>query len=151
MPLTPISALVAVVSAAMALWELRKLSLGVASRAWPRVQGTVVDIRFDESTSSDLDGDEIYSVSAHMSYEYTVAGRRHRSQRFTYRPTRGLDQREAYAMLRGLRRGQPVGVYYDPRDPGRAVVLPGIDRGNSLWLCGWCIALCASLWWLFAG
>jgi Protein of unknown function (DUF3592) len=147
----PIPALAAAASAAMALWQWRKWSLGVASRAWPRVQGTIVDIRFGESTIRVPDGDEIHRVSAQMTYEYMVGARRYRSQHFTYRPTRGLGQQEAYGMLRGLCRGQPVEVYHDPDDPERAVVLPGVDGGNIMRICGWCIALCMSLWWLFAG
>ncbi len=126
----------------------RAFVLGRASLRWPHVQGTVVDLYFDES---DLEGDDDVTFSAHLTFAYAVRGRPYRTTRFTYRQTRGLDQRGAYAMLRGLRRGQTVDVYHDPRHPERAVVLPGIDGNNVLRLWFWALALCASLGWLLVG
>jgi Protein of unknown function (DUF3592) len=103
-PLMPMIALA--VSTALALRACRAFALGRASLRWTRVEGTVLQLGFDESAVYDGDGDDDVAFSVHLSYAYTVRGRRYRSERFTYRPTRGLEQRHAYAMLRGLRRGR---------------------------------------------
>lgn len=145
-PLLPILAIA--VSAVQAALAGRAFVFGRASMRWPRVEGTVVDLYFDES---DMEGDDDATFSAHLTFVYTVRGRRYRATRFTYRPTRGLGQRHAYAMLQGLRQGQKVDVHHDPQHPERAVVLPGIDGNNVLWLWFWALALCASLGWLLVG
>jgi hypothetical protein len=150
MTIPPIPTFALAVSTAMSLWAWRKLALGQASLRWVRVEGTIVGLHFDESAAYDEDGEDSVSFSAHLTYAYTVRGRRYRSECFTYRPTRGLGQRRAYAMLQGLRRGQTVDVYHDPQRPERAVVLPGTDSGNLVRLCLWVATACASLWWLFA-
>ncbi len=147
-PLIPIRALAA--STGLTLRACRIFVLGRASLRWSRVEGRILQLGFDESTVYDPEGDGDVVFTAHLTYAYTVRGRRYRSERFTYRPTRWLAQRDAYAMLRGLHKGQAVDVYHDPQRPERAVVLPGTDSGNFVRLCLWAAAVCASLWWLLA-
>lgn len=147
-PFVPSLAVAASVAMAWRAW--RNLALGRASLRWTRAEGTILQLGFDESTHYDADGADEVAFSVHLTYAYTVRGRRYRSERFTYRPTRGLGQRYAYTMLQGLRRGQTVDVYHDPQRPERAVVLPGTDSGNLVRLCLWSAAACASLWWLLA-
>ena len=127
-------------------WCLRAYWFGEASRGWPRVQGTIVELRHDESLDEDAPGG--VSFSSHMTYTYAVSGKTYRSKHFTYRPTGGLRQQDAYAMLRGLRRGQSVDVHYDPAEPSRAVVISGTDAGNTQLLVFWGVMLVASLAWL---
>jgi len=148
---SPFALLVAACAAGMAVYHVRRILLGRASGHWPKVQGTVLDARFDESTWRDEDGDEGTTWSAHMEYRYTVKGRHFRSHHFTWRPVRGLGQREAYALLQGLHRGSEVEVRYDPRRPDRAVVLPGIDNGNWLRLGLWLAGAVAALVWAYSG
>jgi Protein of unknown function (DUF3592) len=138
------------VSTALTLRACRAFALGRASPGWIRVEGTILQIGFDESTVYNPEGDDDVVFTAHLTYAYTVRGRRYRSDRFTYRPTRWLAQRDAYAMLQGLRKGQAVDVYHDPQRPERAVVLPGTDGGNLVRLCLCAAAVCLSSWWLFA-
>jgi hypothetical protein len=127
----------------------RTYRLAEASRRWPKVQGTINELRHDESLPLD-EGPETVTFSSHMTFTYRVAGRAYRSTRFTFRPTRGLGQQAAYAMLRGLRRGQPVDVHYDPKAPSRAVVLPGSDSGNRQILASWGVLFAAAILWLLA-
>jgi hypothetical protein len=133
--------LIAVVALAIGMWELRRYRLGEASLRWRRTEGRIVDLWFDAEENSEqgmiVFGDEADHYSAHLIYEYVVAGRRYRSRHFTYRPTASADARKVYGLLRHLRAGQPVEVRYDPRRPERAVVLPGTDDGNLLRIAGW--------------
>jgi hypothetical protein len=138
------------VSTALAVRACRAFALGRASLRWTRTEGTVLQLGFDESAVYNEDGDDDVAFSVHLTYAYTVRGRRYRSERFTYRSTRGLEQRHAYTMLQGLRKGKTVDVYHDPQQPERAVVLPGTDSGNLVRLCLWGAAVCASLWWVLA-
>lgn len=143
--------LIAAGAAVMAGLQARRIVLGRASLQWPTVEGTVLDARFDEKTLRDEDGGETTAYSAHLHFQYFVKGRRYLSRHFTYRPVGSLGQRDAYALLQGLHRGKVVAVHYDPRRPGRAVVLPGIDSVNLWRLGGWMVATVASLVWAFAG
>jgi Protein of unknown function (DUF3592) len=138
------------VSTLMTLRAWGTFVLGRASLRWTRVEGMVVGLHFDESMLDNQEGEDDVTFSAHLTYAYTVRGRRYRSERFTYRPTRGLGQRQAYAMLQGMHRGQAVDVYHDPQRPERAVVLQGVDNGNIVEVCFWGAVAVASLWWLFA-
>lgn len=133
---------IALVALAMAAWEARRYALGEASRRWRRVEGRVVDLWFDEDRDAD---DAIITIgdtppdsySAHLVYEYTVDGRFYRSRHFTYRPTRSRDAGKVFQLLRDLRAGQKIEVRYDPKRPGRAVVLPGTDSGNLQHIAVW--------------
>lgn len=127
-------------------WCLRSYRLGEASRRWPRVQGTIIELWHDESFDEDAPGHVRFS--SHMRYTYAVSGRMYRSERFTFRPTYGLRQQDAYAMLRGLRRGQSIDVHYDPAQPSRAVVFPGAGRDNKQQLVFGGVLLAASIGWL---
>lgn len=121
--------------------------MGLAACAWPCVQGTVLEVRFDETEVYDCDGNDDVFYRAQMRYEYRVHGRRYVSRHFTWRPTRGLPQTLAYSLLAGIRRGQQIDVHVDPRQPARAVVLPGIDGGNRARLGLSILALIGSLIW----
>lgn len=140
--LVPLS--IAGVCLAMTLRECWKYRLGEASLRWPRVDGRILDARceIDEDTEAaiTIGGDGPYSYTAHVLYEYTVAGRRYRSRRFTWRPTRSNDARKVHALLVGLRAGEKVVVRYDPKRPERAVVVPGSDDGNLLRIAAWGLA-----------
>jgi Protein of unknown function (DUF3592) len=140
-------AITILICAALCAWEWRMIVLGRAAMSWPRTEGFIADARFNETIVQD-DDDAMYS--AHLVFAYTVRGRRYRSRRFTYRQTRGLTQSAAYALLRGIRRGQIIDVYYDPKRPERAVVLPGIDRSNLVAFWFWCVGGLAAIWWLAA-
>jgi hypothetical protein len=127
-------------------WCLRTYRFGEASRHWPRVPGTIIELSHGESFDEDAPGHVTFS--SHMRYTYVVSGRMHRSTRFTFRPTYGLRQQDAYAMLRGLRRGQSVDVHYDPSLPSRAVVITGAGRDNTEQLVFAGLLLVASIGWL---
>lgn len=148
---SPIALLVAACAAGMVAYHVRRILLGRASLRWSVVQGTVLDARFDESTSCDEDAYETTSWSAYLEYRYTVQGRSYRSRHFTWRPTHGLGQSEAYALLQGLRRGSDMNVSYDPRHPERAVAIPGIAAGNWLHLLVWVLGVVLALIWAYSG
>ncbi|MEQ1514287.1 MAG: hypothetical protein ABL934_16650 [Lysobacteraceae bacterium] len=58
-----------------------------------------------------------------------------------------MHQTLAYSLLTGIRRGQRIDVHVDPRNPARAVVLPGIDIGNRVRFGLSMLALVGSLIW----
>jgi hypothetical protein len=108
-----VSALGVVAFAAIAV-----LRMAMASRKWPTVQGRVLSAAEIKSAATPP-----YSFA----YEYTVEGTRHISG------TIGLLAPEMveHAFTQRLTAGSKVTVYYNPRQPKRAVLLPG--PGLRLW------------------
>jgi hypothetical protein len=154
MPWVP--AAVAIIATGMSLWHWRRYAIGEASRRWPRVEGKILDFRFEVDQEPDGDAQIVFgdgalgSYSAHLVYEYIVDGRRYRSRHFTYRPTRSADPHKVGALLRGVRKGQAIHVRYDPNRPQRAVVLPGTDDANLWRIAVWALIALISAAYAFA-
>lgn len=101
------------------------------SRRWPAAAGMVTG-----EYVGDADGILnfcTYSYSAGVTYEYEVAGQRHRCNLISYRHA------FAFVSIRRVVRakapypvGRAVTVYYDPRHPERGVLEPGVGLQNHL-------------------
>ena len=70
----------------------------------------------------------------HAHYRYRVGATWYHGKRLTYRASRWIRFREALDMIDGLRVGREVEVWYDPRKPARAVLIPGSSTGNIVLL-----------------
>src|SRR4051812_46582206 len=89
------------------------------ARDYATVQGKMVDARIENSR-----GRRGTSERAELAYRYTAMGREYTSQRLRHGTERG-DQ-FARDFVRAHPAGSEVTVYYDPGDPSRAVLTPGI-------------------------
>ena len=101
----------------------RDLYFGLASRGWARVPGRIC--RLGTDAGSTMRGDEALAVV----YDYHVGGVAYRSNRYDYAGRNSHYFRDLYLTLSV---GDDVSVWYDPSEPTRAVLVPGIERGNVL-------------------
>jgi hypothetical protein len=70
----------------------------------------------------------------HAHYRYKVGARWYHSRRLSYRATQWIRFGTALDMIHGMRAGREVDVFYDPRKPERAVLIPGSSTGNVVLL-----------------
>lgn len=68
----------------------------------------------------------------HLEYEYTVDGTRYVSNRISFGYLAYDSEEEAKADLERRIRGNPVQVYYDPKNPKDAVLIPDDASGLAV-------------------
>ena len=108
----------------------RDIYFGWKSKRWPRTQGRVISWGMDAGANVSYADN-----SAVVGYEYEVGGVRYASRRIDYAGRgAGLDVNR---ILGRYSEGESVAVSYDPGNPARALLEPGIALGNVLRLaCG---------------
>lgn len=92
-----------------------------ASQSWSEVQGKVVHSAV--KTHSDSDGT---SYSLELNYEYSVGNFTYRGTKDTELPNTMFGSSSVQNRVSELPKGKSVPVYYDPRDPTKAVLVRGI-------------------------
>ena len=109
------------------LYGVRLIRQGQASRSWPTAPGVVraSRIRVGESRGSSRP-----TRSVHVEYAYAVGGTERVSQRAGFGDP--LTDEGMRAMVERYPEGKRVTVAYDPADPGRAVLEPGV-QGIAYW------------------
>ncbi len=98
-----------------------------ASMSWPAVNG-VVD-RSDIVEGSGRRGNRTYK--AEINYSYIVDGQRYHGNKCTTLETRWTSPAGAARVQSQYPVGAAVDVFYDPQDPARAVLEPGVTV--SIW------------------
>jgi len=121
----------AIAGAALALMGAYNIFRGWSTGSWKPVPGEITEAYLTEEEREDDDFDSSYAgtVTAYFRsrilYKYTVYGKEyegHTLQRGLFRvPFRFFAQQQADA----YQRGDPVTVYYLPRDPSQAVLKRG--------------------------
>jgi hypothetical protein len=101
------------------------LNRGLSSRGWPTARGRVLD-----ETILTMRWQFGWAHSPAVLYEYEVEGEVFRAHTVSYHGS--IFRRGAQATLDRYRPGQPVVVYYHPRNPQRAVLEPGSSFGAFL-------------------
>ena len=106
----------------------RDLARGLMARGWPTVRGEVTHCHSVIEPAGR--GDWAYRPL--VVYEYRVGGHLYEGRRVffgydTFYTARGLRKH-----LAGYSRGQQVDVRYDPRDPSRCVLEPGVNMRTWL-------------------
>ena len=104
--------------------EFANIRNGIASRRWPRTAGKVRSEGVHAGTPAARD-----SIAV-ITYRYEVAGRKFQSQRLDF-AGRGVGG-EAADVLAHYEPGMRVDVYYDPANPARSVLIPGLALGNVI-------------------
>lgn len=128
-------------------WLLRRGWLANASRQWPQVAGRMLQSRVVEVPQlpgTDVHDDPVTQEHYRLQvrYTYAVGARRYQSRRIGWqlRFSR-LSHEEAEAILHSLGERGEVAVYYDPRNPARAVLMPGASAGNVIGIAIACAVL----------
>jgi hypothetical protein len=115
----------AVAGVALVWSEVQNLRFGLASRSWPSVKGEVIERGVDPGAAM-IRADS----SLRLVYRYSVRGAEYRSLRIDYVGRYGGDSTKVSPGLLRYAMGHTVAVFYDPHDPTRAVLEPGIASGN---------------------
>ncbi len=106
---------------------------GLASRSWPATDGRVTVARSSPRSQSQV---------AWFSYEFTVDGRVYTGSRVDTAQASATQETVAAHPL-----GSTVRVYYDPAEPARAVLSPGLTATHGWWF-GAAAAAILGGWWL---
>jgi hypothetical protein len=132
-PIRPygVEAGVMLIGGSMVLTWWKSLRLGRASQSWPRVRGTIV--------SSELEGYPLQPPSTGMrmrtpaiEYEFRVNGERFTGSMIG---VAGASGNAADIAVHKYRKGTEVDVSYDPADPRRAMLQPGVYHDAYAWIC----------------
>ena len=119
--LYPIAACVVLLLVLRQSWHIH---LAIDSMHWAHTVGKVTKVWVEDAPLDDEIGSD-GTHSAHAHYRYQVGARWYEGKRLTYRVTWGLRFGEALGLIRDLHVGREVDVFYDPRKPERAVLVPG--------------------------
>lgn len=104
---------------------LRQWREGQRSAGWPAAEGVITASATRRGRWSERNND--WTVYVTVRYEFEVGGRLYASDRVSFGALRGDDDMYAEARRYGV--GERVKVYYDPADPGRSVLEPGVRGG----------------------
>ncbi len=112
-----------------------------ASTSWPAVAG-VVD-RSEVVETSGRRGKRSYK--AEINYSYTVDGRRHRGNKLTFLESSWSSPARAAQVQAQYPVGAVVDVYYDPQNPARTVLEPGVNINDWAVLVAGLVCLAAGI------
>lgn len=105
---------------------VRGLAPGLASRNWPSTTGRVITARYQV-----LGRGSHRSYHADASYRFMVDGVERRGNKVAFGYQAG--EPAIRALVEGLEPGDTVAVYYDPANPQRSVLYPGVEA-ERVWL-----------------
>lgn len=104
------------------LWGLRIILIARKTRLWPRVEGVIEEAKI----SSDVN-----DLLPKITFSYTVADHPYRAEvQFPADVT--PSQQYANQYIEKYPQGHRVQVYYDPENPQRATLEPGMAQGDWL-------------------
>ena len=103
----------------------RQWRAGRASERWPETEGVITLSQLRHGRHSSRNND--WTVVATVGYEYEVGGKRYVSERVSFGALESDADRRTKVAMYG--EGMRFPVYYDPADPRRAVLEPGVQSG----------------------
>lgn len=116
-----------------------------ASRSWTSTVGRILSGRVETGVESGGDdGTDTTSYYPAIQYEYQVDGRTYRGNDIAFNRRTYSTQKQAVAALRVYPEGGDMLVYYDPRQPGRAVLERKASAGTALMVIGGVIVVLAA-------
>jgi hypothetical protein len=127
-------------------WGTANIARQYPSSSWPSVEGKIISQQYRLSPQKRRQ--TRWNGQLLLSYEYLIADKIYRCDQYSLWQAKYQEDKEtADAFARDHQRGTSVRVYYDPKHPVQAVLLPGTDwRGNSSWMG---LGLCAVAFGLF--
>lgn len=123
-----VTAIFLVIGGAMAFWGLNILGDARASASWPTAEGRVVSSQVEYSTDSE-GGD---SYQPEVTYAYTVAGVQYSGHQIKFGENSYSSRRQAEEIAGRYSVGNSVAVYYEPENPQKAILEPGVTAGSYI-------------------
>jgi hypothetical protein len=102
------------------LGGVHTISCAAASRKWPTTTGRLL------SKDINWTGPEINVLHPEIRYEFFVNGKRYESGRVSFKQVGTSNPQDATAVLDSYKYETSIVVYYDPKNPKNAVLVPGI-------------------------
>jgi len=112
----------------LSFWGWNILQNAKASSSWPTAEGTVTISEVTRNSSADGG----VSYSPEVTYEYTASNQHYESYTIKFGENSYSSRRKAEGITSGYPVGKEVTVYYDPQDPGRSVLEPGVSGGSYI-------------------
>lgn len=105
-------------------------SNGKKSLKWPKVNGIIKVSEVKESRSGSSNGN---SYEFAVEYDYVVEEKPYTNSLYSYKVTyNAANSRGARELVKKYPLDSLVDVYYDPKEPKRSVLLPGINGWSYL-------------------
>jgi hypothetical protein len=122
---------VMLIGGSLVLTWWKSLRLGRASLKWPRVRGTVVSSKLEGYPHEPIRVGLRISMPA-IEYEFSVDGKRYTGSMVGVAGGAGNSADDA---IHKYRKGADVNVSYDPVDPRRSMLQPGIYHDAYTFIC----------------
>jgi hypothetical protein len=117
-----------VVGAGLTYWGWTILQNARASASWPTADGIVT--RSGVSHSTDSDGGDSYSPE--ITYTYSVNNIDQENNTIKFGENSYSSRRKAEGIAANYPVGKNVTVYYDPEQPDKSVLEPGVSAGSYI-------------------
>ena len=118
----------------------------MATAKWTKVPCMVSGIE-SVLQPSQLSDDETFAVTAN--YTYDVGGRTLSSNKISNSHCEFLTGKEVASLTAGIPQSGPFHAYYDPANPGDAVLVTGYDMAAMKELGIWILAIAGALFLIF--
>jgi len=112
----------------LSFWGWNILQNAKASSSWPTAEGMVTSS--EVARVSDADGGVTYSPE--LTYEYSTSNTAYEGHTIKFGENSYSSRRKAEGIASGYPIGKKVIVYYDPQDPERSVLEPGVSGGSYI-------------------
>jgi len=109
-------------------WGWNILQDARASAAWPAADGVVT--RSEVTRSTDSDGGDSYSPE--ITYTYTVNNEQLANKTIKFGENSYSSRKKAEGIANSYPVGKNVTVYYDPQQPEKSVLEPGVSAGSYI-------------------
>lgn len=116
------------IGAGLSIWGWSILQNARASTNWPTAEGVITESEVTHHRDSE-DGD---SYQPEVAYQYTVGNQRHESYMIKFGENSYSSRGRAEDIAATYAVGRQVAVYYDPEQPGRSVLEPGVTGGSYI-------------------
>lgn len=123
-----IMAVFLLIGAGLTVWGWSILQNARTSMTWPTAEGVITES--EVTKSEDAEGGDSYKPE--IAYQYTVENQRHESYTIKYGENSYGSRGRAQTVADTYPVGRQVIVYYDPEQPGRSVLEPGVSSGSYI-------------------
>ena len=115
--------------AGLLLWGGYEINRAYESRSWPNTQGTITSSYIKKENRKDSNNSYKTTYYPKVNYQYQVEGKYYSCNRIAFGGVSGGKRSKAKKVVDRYPSGKKVTVYYNPKDPGVAVLKAGFSWG----------------------